>query len=191
MSSKKLSIRYAQAFYALAKEKGVRKAVFEDSKELLALYQKAPFFRRFIESPLQNALQKRAIFTKCFEGKFDPATFTFMLFLFSKRRENYLKPILNDFQNLYHQAEKINTVYLSVAGDLSSQVKQALSKHMKNLTTDEGEILLHVKKDPTLIGGYVLKTNNKQLDMSIRTQLSRLKNHWDQTPFLENKLPTT
>jgi len=56
--------------------------------------------------------------------------------------------------------------------------KNTLIKKLKELTKAR-EIRLIITVDSSLIGGFLIKTNSKVLDFSIKNQLQKLAKHLD------------
>ena len=177
MSLEKLYIRYAQALYQSAKKKGCITPVVADVEFLMVLC-KAPGFVQLLKSPLYRVARKSALLTSLLEKHLHPETLTFLLFLTARRRIPYLKSILRRFQELHAIERKIAKAYLTTTQPISPTLREKVIAHIQAITS-EPNIELVETQDPSLIGGYVFKVGDQQLDMSIRTQLKRLQSHWE------------
>lgn len=182
MSLKKLHIRYAQALYQMAEKKSVLPQVVKDVQVLLAVYENLPPFQDFLQNPLYKPAQKTKTLTKALDSHLHPTTLTFISFLLTKRREGHLSAILYQFEALRKIEQHIKTAYITTVRTLSPSLRKTIIQHIQEITTDE-EVELIEKINTDLIGGYILKIGDQQLDMSIRTQLIRLQNHWEQSPL--------
>ena len=182
MSRTKLHTRYAQALYQRAQNERVLPQVTQDVQRLLALYDHLPLFQSFLKNPLYKPVHKIKAVTKALKPHLHDTTLTFLSFLLTKRREEHLAAILQQFETLRKEAQHIKTAYITTVRPLSPSLRQSIIQHIQHITNDE-EVDLIERTDPALIGGYVLKVRDQQLDMSIRTQLIRLQNHWEQSPL--------
>lgn len=187
MSLKKLHTRYAQALYQAAQKKGTLPQVAKDVHILLKDYLSQAAFHNLLRNPLYKPQQKKEVLHTLCHKRMHETTLTFLQFVVLKRREAHLKAILQQFEELHKIAKHIKTAYLTTAKEISPPLKEKIIAHIQHITSDE-EVQLIEKVDPSLIGGYIVKINDQQLDMSIRTQLYRLKTHWEQTslPDLSN-----
>ncbi len=147
----------------------------KDFEPLEILLQKPSEFLRFMVSPqfedrLKIDLLKRSLRDNC-----DPIIATFLLYLFKKKRLEFLPAIIKEYRRLVSEKLGILDVRLitaaSVDADTNDKLKQKLDKLFQRKTNIQHEI------KPSLIGGGILMIGNKMLDASIRGKLSRLKKH--------------
>ena len=110
----------------------------------------------------------------------DELTRGFVNLVINKKRDFFLPEILVAFQDLYKEQNNIATVKLTVAHDLDEAVKQKLVDAIKSQLTGK-EIDLHMDVKESLIGGFVLESNNKMFDASISRDLKDIKDQ-----FLKN-----
>jgi len=69
-------------------------------------------------------------------------------------------------------------IEVSTAFAFTNLQKNTLIKKLKELTNAR-EIRLVITVDPSLIGGFLIKTNSKVIDFSIKNQLQKLAKHLD------------
>ena len=189
MSANSLSIRYAHAFYAWVKKEKVHTQVWQDIGTLLAAHEASPAFQGFLANPLDKPATKVSKLTKALGKKVHPATLTFLSFLITKKRESLLTPILRQVVSRYKEDRHIRTAYLTTARPISPTLRKEVVQHIQQLTSEESVELIE-KIEETIIGGYVLKVDDQQLDMSLRTQLTSLQKHWEQSPLPNLNTPT-
>jgi F-type H+-transporting ATPase subunit delta len=182
MQLKRIHIRYAQAFYQIAKKKKVLTQVVKDVQNLLAVYENVPAFQHFLQNPLYKPAKKIKTLTEALTSHLHPTTLIFISFLLTKRREDHLSGILHQFEVLRKVEQHIKTAYITTVRTISPALRKTIIQHIQHITTDE-EVDLIEKTDSDLIGGYILKIGDQQLDMSIRTQLIRLQSHWEKSPL--------
>jgi len=69
-------------------------------------------------------------------------------------------------------------IEVSTAFPFTNKKKNTLVKKLKDITKAR-EIRLVITVDSNLIGGFLIKTNSKVLDFTIKNQLRKLANHLD------------
>jgi len=99
----------------------------------------------------------------------------FIKLLLAYKRLFILPDVLNAYQQLLYQHEKILIVCISSAFSLSASHKNRLDIVLKKYFNTAVEV--HYKVDRSLIGGLVIQAENLLIDASIKNQLKRLKYH--------------
>jgi F-type H+-transporting ATPase subunit delta len=72
----------------------------------------------------------------------------------------------------------IKMIEVSSAFKFTNRQKNTLVKKLKQLTKAR-EVRLVLTIDPSLIGGFVIKTDSRVIDLSIKGQLQQLAKHLD------------
>ncbi|MEM7361664.1 MAG: ATP synthase F1 subunit delta [Bacteroidota bacterium] len=178
MPTNNLSIRYAHAFYAWAKQQKGYTQVLQDVRTLLALFETSPTFQTFLDNPLDKPNKKVKKLTSALAQNLHPTTLAFLSFLINKKRESHLKEILRQMEARHKVDQHIRTAYLTTARPISDILRKEITQHIQQLTSQDTVELVE-KRDPQLLGGYLLQVDDKQLDMSLRTQLENLQKHWE------------
>lgn len=96
----------------------------------------------------------------------------FLLLLAQNKRLLVLPDIAEAFKTLYASYEKISSVRLvtaiEVSQDYKQKLKQALSKRI------EREVALECEVNPSILGGAIIHIGDRVIDGSVRGQLTRL-----------------
>ncbi len=166
-------IRYAQAYFNLGKEKSLLEKFYQDAQLLLSYCGKVKDFCVFLNSPVIKPSQKKGVFTNVFKKQLDPYTIRFLDLVIDRNRENYLKNILISFEELYKKEKGIKSVLLITAVPLDDSFKEELIPLLEKELKAQVEMTTRVNKN--IIGGLILKVDDKMLDSSITHQLKRLK----------------
>ena len=77
-----------------------------------------------------------------------------------------------------YQLASIRIIEISTAFAFTNKQKNELIKKLKELTNAR-EIRLIITIDSSLIGGFLIKTNSKVIDFTVKNQLQLLANHLD------------
>ena len=179
MDQSKINVRYAKAFFTLAKDKGLTTELRRDAGIIAAVCATSTDFNLLLESPVVKTSQKIKTFKNIFEGKVNILSIKFLVLIAENKRERYIPGIFRNLEDLYRQEEGIKTAALTSALPLDNsiilQVKQILEKEFKS------KVELSQKVNEELIGGFVLRVGDQQYDASIVTQLKKIKEQLLQT----------
>ena len=177
MSVTKISERYGQSLLELAQESNSLDRVVSDMKVFVETLENRDLVN-LLNSPIVKGDQKIKIFEGIFGAHLSDLTKRYFNLIIKKGRESLLPSIAESFVQQYKKLQKISTVTLKVASDISeSQLNEIKSKLAKSESTDEN-IELEVIVDPNLIGGFVLELEGTQYDESIRSKIAQLKKNF-------------
>jgi len=93
-------------------------------------------------------------------------------------RISLLQSIIDNYLKLVYGLASIKMIEVSTAFPFTNKQKNMLIKKLKDLTNAR-EIRLIITVDSDLIGGFLIKTNSKVLDFTVKNQLQKLANHLD------------
>jgi F-type H+-transporting ATPase subunit delta len=165
--------RYVKALYQLAEEEGIQEKVLSDIEILNDCIQESPEFIAFLENPLLKPREKSSIMVEIFAEKFQPMTIGFLNLLFQNRREKHLKNIclhfIQFYKSLFHIKEGILTTAIALSPNLKDEIFNYITKKFKM------KLDLSEKVDPSIIGGFILRLEDQQIDASLKTQLKRIE----------------
>lgn len=96
-----------------------------------------------------------------------------------KGREMYLPEIAAEFINQYKVHNRITTVTITSATDLSENTLSEIKSKLLNsdLTMDKVEVT--TKIDPSIIGGFIVETQDKRIDSSVQRKLELIKKEFE------------
>lgn len=174
MSAGRIATRYAKSLIDLAVEEKKIDQILKDVESFRDLIKESPDFRTFIKSPVIQASKKVSILKELFAKKYDDLTVKFLAILAQKQREPLLPEIAEAFVEQYRTMNKISTAVVTVAKELSAENKKMIKQQLEKSGISFDTVELEVKKDPSLIGGFVLEFNNYVYDASVSHQLDLL-----------------
>ncbi|MGV6860560.1 MAG: ATP synthase F1 subunit delta [Putridiphycobacter sp.] len=166
--------RYAKSLLDLSVEKNNLDTVNDDMVQLSEICETSKDLINLLNNPVVNSDKKANVFNALFKGKVDDLTLAFIQLINKNKRENLLPSIAQSFNALYKKHKHILDVELISALPLENAVKTKLTDKVKAKYSGY-TINLIEKTDPALIGGFVLKIEDKQIDTSIASQLTNLK----------------
>lgn len=172
MNNSKISVRYAKAFFALAQEKNSLKSVSEDVNLLLDVHSD-PNFRILLTDPIISTSEKKQIFKNIFSGKLNDLTLNFLELITEKGREVFLNIMCLNFLGLYRKHLGIEAASITTTEKLNSEVKEKIKGFVEEYFKTKVEFAEKTNKD--LIGGFIIRVGDKQLDASILRKLEDTK----------------
>src|SRR5205814_1888777 len=129
-----------------------------------------------------NGDKKLSILKKIFEGKMNKLSVKFFEIITRKGREAHLEGIAKEFVNQYKLQKGIQTAVITSAVGLDDTLRKAVYEIIrKNLNS---EIELVEKIDRNLIGGFILRMEDKQYDASIASDLRKLAKEFSSNPYV-------
>ena len=130
-------------------------------------------FMKAMESPIVRHDAKLKVLKKIFEGNVNPITFSILTILTKKNRESLITSISDEYQKLYNQQNAIEVATVTTVEPLTDAQRTEFKELVAKATGKTAQ--LTEKTDEALIGGYVLKVGDSQVDTSIRRKLNDLK----------------
>jgi len=179
MDQSKINIRYAKAFFLLAKEKNLTVELRKDAKIIANVCETSSDFIILLESPVVKTSNKVKALKSIFEGKVNPLMVNFLILIAENNREKYIPGIFRNLEDLYRQEEGIKSVVLTSAQPMDEAVVLQIGKILEKELNAKVEMTQKVNEE--LIGGYVVRFDDKQYDASIATQIKKIKEKLLQT----------
>jgi F-type H+-transporting ATPase subunit delta len=96
----------------------------------------------------------------------------------TKKREEALHSIAKQFLSLYNEVKGVQNVEISSAIPLSDNLKIQLSNSITKALSKE--VILNESIDESLIGGFVLRIDDQQIDNSIKNHLNQVRKKFSQ-----------
>jgi len=173
---------YAEALFELAERNGGLE-LFSSAVDLLSDALHAdPNFRLFLETPRIDAEAKKDVLRRTFEDRV-PATFLkFMLVVVDKRRQRLFRKIAEAFNALVDEQLGRTHVDVTVSRPLGAEELESLTAQLSQLL--DRKAIPHVRVDPSILGGVVIRAGDTIYDGSLRRKLDRMR-----TMLLDAELP--
>lgn len=175
MSNYRVAIRYARSLLELAIELDKLEVIKTDTEMLYLLCRDSRPFLNFIKSPIIHVFKKRRVFEVLFRNRIDDLSFKFGEILIHKGREGLLPEIAEQFLDLYRIHKGIETVKVIVPVALDQELKNEFIALSKKLVGEDRKIELQEKVDKDILGGYILRLGDRQIDDSVASKLKELK----------------
>lgn len=109
------------------------------------------------------------------ESKIKDILSKFVVLLDKHRALNLATAISQAFTELWNREHGEVVAQMTSARELKSEAKEMIISYLKEKSGAK-EIILDENVDKNILGGFVLKYNNKIVDASLRSSLESLKN---------------
>ena len=173
MLTSKVAKRYAQGLLDFTQESGNTATIFAEMKDVVKIMKDSKELKNFFASPIIDAKKKISVASQIFV-QFSPVAQNLITLVIKQGRESHLQDIAQEFINKVEDLQGVQRVTLTVATQLSSKNTDEIIKtttlvdHTKNYD-------LKVVVNPEIIGGYILRVGDQQVDASVRTKLNQVK----------------
>jgi len=179
MQGTRVASRYAKSFIDLTIEQGLLEQACNDMKYILQVCKIEHELVVFLKSPVIKTDKKQAVLKELFSGKLNKITETYIQLITAKKREVYLVEIAEEFLNQYKIKKNIITAIITSASGLDDTARKAVISLVKGNSTSE--VVLQEKINKDIIGGFIIRVGDKQVDTSVSRKLSLL-----QREFMKN-----
>ncbi len=181
MHNPKLSIRYAQALFDLALEQGVTDEVNSDMELLVNTCNQNPALVHMLNSPVINSGKKITVMNGIFSKEIGKLSLAFIGIIIRKRRESLLVEIAGKFADLFLDYKMVKRVKVTSATPLDDNTRKEL---LDLLASQTGcSILLDEAVDANLLGGLVVKLENRIFDDTVRKKLQNLRKEFSKNIY--------
>jgi F-type H+-transporting ATPase subunit delta len=170
MSESIVAYRYAKALIDLANQQGVVDEVNKDMSFFETICNENANFVAVMANPIVRHDKKLSILKKIFENN---VNFSIFSVLTKKNREKLIYSIAKEFQKLYNLQTGVQIVEISSSVALTETQKADFAKMVSGAINKQ--VKLEESVDESLIGGYVLRVGDTQIDTSVKKKLNELK----------------
>ena len=174
--AKLVSKTYGEALFEIAMESGKDKAqeLMGEIHGINAVLRQNPEFDELMKHPGIPKQEKLQVLKEVFKGRVSEELESFLEVIVSEERYRELPDIFGYFIDRVKEAKKIGVAYVTTAVELSASQKSAVQTKLLE-TTQYRSMEMNYKVDPSIIGGMIVRINDRVVDSSIRTKLDGLK----------------
>ena len=172
MKSTKSAIRYAKALLELSIENSNLDEVSSDMRRIVESSNETNDFKVFLSSPVIKSDKKIKVLKVLFVG-FEKLTSSFIDLITKNKREYLLVEIAEAYLYLLKKHQQIVPVSITSARKLEKETLNQILDKMKSHV--EGDFEVTEEVDESLIGGFIVRMDDKKIDASVLTQLNRMK----------------
>ncbi|MFO8055446.1 MAG: ATP synthase F1 subunit delta [Bacteroidales bacterium] len=177
MNISKIPKRYAKALFDVAlTDDAVLEEVKHDIQVAANALAGSRELRALLRNPSTHFNRKKAAIKAIFESRVNDIVLKFLIILITHNREAYLQEIAHAFMDFYKAHKNIKTVYLSSAVNIDHKLKEEITNTVAREFNSMVELRENVRKD--LIGGFIIRVDDMEMDLSLRNQIKKLKHQF-------------
>lgn len=173
MNESAITVRYSKAIYSLAREKEIINSLKNDMELISNVCKNSTDFILLLETPVVKASEKSRLISKIFKNKIHPLTLDFLQLIVKNNRETFIPSISRDTLDFIRHEKNIKSAVLTTAIQIDKSVIEEVEKLLEKEL--DGKVELTEKVNPDIIGGLILRIDDKQMDASVSTQLKKVK----------------
>lgn len=173
MSELRIANRYAKSILAEAIASGKQSEVYEDMRHIATLCSESKDLLNLLKSPVVPESKKLNALTSIFASVQD-LTKSLLGLLTANRREGYLPAIAQSYIKMYFDQSGIAEATVTSAYALDEEALGTISKYLSG-KLGKPEIRLQNVVDKKVIGGFVIRYEDKLLDMSVSKELKEIR----------------
>lgn len=166
--------RYAKALYKYADEQGCAEPLYKSIRLLCKAFEDNPGLNKVLCNPYASATDKEQLLQTASGAPSDDTLVRFFRLMSGHYRQEYFRMACLAYQEVYTCEKGILPVEILSAVELTDRIKAKiegiLHRHYKDKRLDTTYLV-----DPSLIGGFMIKTSSSVLDASVVAELKRLR----------------
>ena len=182
MKNTRIAQAYGKALFDFAREVQIIEDVSRDMNLILRVIKSNRDFKLLLASPIIRVDKKIAVINGIFEKHIHATTLKYLRIIVRKRREKYIPDIAEKYDHFYKEYKGIKTARLITAGKIDEQTKESILEYLRGTTGAMIELTEEI--DNELIGGFLLKFDDKQYDASILKQIKLLQRDFDENIYV-------
>lgn len=172
MLTNKIAKRYAQGLLDFSKESNQVPSIYGEMKDIIKVMSNAKDLQKFLDTPFIDAKKKLNVVKEVFKS-FSPLSQNFLNLIVKQGREAHLKDIAQEFINKVDAENGVQKVHLVTATQLSNSVIENILSSTSLVKSSQYELKLSI--NPDIVGGYILRVGDQQIDASVKSKLNQLK----------------
>ncbi|PQL95630.1 ATP synthase F1 subunit delta [Apibacter adventoris] len=181
MSKIRIARRYADGLWDYALSVKEEEIIVEEMQSLINIINGSKDFQLFLKTPILETERKIQIAAQIFKS-FSKTTQHFITLVIKQNRESDLIDIAEEVIHIYNEYKGILQVTITSAIPLEDKtISDILIKYGK--LDDPKKVRVDNKIDESIIGGYILRLGDQQLDASVKTKLENIKKRFEQKVY--------
>ncbi len=184
MAESKVARRYAKSLLGLALERKTQDKVFDDMNLIANTITANRDLSLLLKNPVINTDKKDSILSSIFKGKISDISLEFLRIITRKKREYYIEEIAREFVSIYKTGKGISTAKIITVSPLDEKLRNEILDFLKKKTGNQIELKEVVDKN--IIGGYILRWGDEQVDASISKKLRELHQEFQSNLYIKD-----
>ncbi|MGE4514311.1 MAG: ATP synthase F1 subunit delta [Chryseobacterium sp.] len=172
MLTSKVAKRYAQGLLDFTNESGQTATVFSEMKDVVKIMNESQDLKKFFLTPYIDSKKKIEVANEIFKG-LSTSSQNLITLVIRHGREKQLKNIAQEFINKVEDINGVQRVTLTTATQLSKENIEHILKSTDLVNNSNFDLIVNIK--PEILGGYILRIGDQQVDASVKSKLNQVK----------------
>ena len=173
MSDDSIVKGYAEALFQVAKSEDLVETVEDELYALREALRGNAELREFLSNLRVASEGKKKALIEILGTGLSPITLNHLNLIIDQGRERKLAAIAEAFASLAAAAREKATAEVITSIPLSEKMAEKLSRALTKLT--KKQVFLKPRVDPTILGGAIVRVENRVIDGSLHQQLGRMR----------------
>lgn len=165
--------RYAKAFLEMSNQKGTTSQAQKDMETVFQTISNATDLRLFLENPIVTDKAKHDALVEIFSQVSGDTKNLFQLLMQNKRMPLLLE-VATQFEKLYNHQEGKEVAQVTTAIAMDAALEEEILNKAKELSPSI--VAVENIVDPSIIGGFIIRVGDQQIDASLASKLNHLRN---------------
>jgi F-type H+-transporting ATPase subunit delta len=174
MRDQTIARNYAETLLALARKANDLAGYGAMIGDVAEALRRDDRLRRFLESPRISAAQKNEVLAHAFQDRMPRLFVRFLQALVSNRRQLLIPEIAIEYQTLVDEVEGRLHADVTVAHAMDDEERSTIARQLTR--TFGRQVVPHVRVNPAILGGVVIRVGDTVMDGSVRRRLAVLRN---------------
>lgn len=172
MLTSKVAKRYAQGLLDFTNESGQTATVFSEMKDVVKIMNESQDLKKFFLTPYIDSKKKIEVANEIFKG-LSTSSQNLITLVIRHGREKQLKNIAQEFINKVEDINGVQRVILTTATQISKENIEHILKSTDLVNSSNFDLVVNIK--PEILGGYILRVGDQQIDASVKSKLNSIK----------------
>ena len=184
MQDTKAGIRYAKSLFHLAQERNEMEKVSADMALIDKTIHENSELRSMLKSPIIKSDKKASIIRAIFSAHIGTTTAAFLELIIKKRREMYTDSIARQFVILHLENNGVEEAVVITAHKIDDAFRAKVIALVEKSTGHK--VVLEEKVDPNVLGGFILRYGDKQIDTSLEREFQLLRREFNKNLYVKD-----
>lgn len=164
---------YAAALYELGRRTDAHEAFARALASVNALVDADPRIRDFLRSPMIPVAEKKRVLREGFTGRLPGLFLNFLMVVLDKRRQRLLHGIAGEYDRMLDEHFGRLNVAVTLAREPDGATLAAITERLSKMLGKA--VIAHVRVDPEILGGIIVRYGDHVMDGSLRRRLLQLR----------------
>lgn len=173
MRDETVARNYAETLFELAGRNDALQPYGDGIETVAQLVDEDPKFRVFLETPRIDDDEKKNVVRKVFGDALPKHVVNFVLVTIDKRRQRLIRSISQQYHALLDAHLGREHVQVTVARPVDDETKAVITEKLSAALGKEA--IPHIRVQPEIVGGLVVRTGDTIYDGSVRRRLDGMR----------------